>query len=508
MTDASTGTVYALIDPRTEAVRYVGQTTKPIEVRLAGHLAAPAPLVKGWIEELAVEGRRPEITPIREQVPTAELDLAEREEIALHAASGDLLNVASNAVGNAKRRKASREEAKRREAEEKAMDLSWRQASWRLVADQIRAATGGPMPPSDIPARRIPEAVWETYQSYREAEDWLAHHASGGYLLIPGVGVTTAEDSPEARERQEIRRLRQRCKDVLEDFMRTFSRSFSAIDDGERYGDGIFGRGDDAYEVAFTDPSHMARYLSLIPWAARSLDPWVALADAAGIDRRDAAFAEWVSDDSDTRAAVKLFQGAETPSYLGRRYDRSDTDIASFTLALGAAHIPGFVVPELLTPDLRDRLVKVAKDRQATSEMCNLLQEIDPKALDTVYGKDRLAIADAELGLPAGLAAQVIAKVFGAGHQDPDSEIGKLLQRNAGAFHAPAVPEYADWSGIHIPAMRSATACFCAAGLFDDADGDLLVAAIERSKRTWMPGGRGLQALEELERNLQAKRAA
>jgi hypothetical protein len=56
--------------------------------------------------------------------------------------------------------------------------------------------------------------------------------------------------------------------------------------------------------------------------------------------------------------------------------------------------------------------------------------------------------------------------------------------------------------------MRSATACFCAAGLFDDADGDLLVAAIERSKRTRMPGGRGLQVLEELERNLQAKRAA
>ncbi|MFE2486084.1 hypothetical protein ACFXGR_22840 [Streptomyces mirabilis] len=508
MTDSSTGTIYALIDPRTEAVRYVGQTAKPIEVRLAGHLAAPAPLVKGWIEELAVEGRRPEITPIREHVPAGELDLAEREEIALHAASGDLLNVASNAVGNAKRRKASREEVKRREAEEKAMDLSWRQASWRLVADQVRAATGGPMSPSEIPARRIPEAVWETYQSYREAEDWLGRHPSGGYLLIPGVGLTAAEDSPEAQERQEIRQLRQRCADGLEDFMRTFSRSFSAVDDGERYGDGMFGRGDDAYKVAFADPSHMERYLSLIPWAARSLDPWVALADAAGIDSRDAAFAEWVSDDPDTRAAVKLFQDAVTPGYLGRRYDQWDTDIASFTLALGAAHIPGFVVPELLRSDLRESLVKVAKDRQATGEMCKLLQEIDPKALDTVYGKDRLAIADAELGLPAGLAAQVIAKVFGTDHRGPDSEIGKLLQRNAGAFHTPAVPGYADWSGVHIPAMRSAVACFCAAGLFDGADGDLLEATIERSKRTWMPGGRGLQALEEVERNLQAKRAA
>lgn len=509
MTEAATGTIYALIDPRTETVRYVGQTTKPIEVRLAGHLAAPAPLVKGWIEELAVEGRRPEITPIREDVPAAELDLAEREEITSHAASGDLLNVASNVVGNAKRRKASREEAKRREAEEKAMDLSWRQASWRLVADQVQAAVGGPISPSDVPVRRIPEAVWETYQSYREAEGWLARHSSGGYLLVPGVGLTAADGSPEeVCEREEIRRLKQRCEDGLENFMRAFSRSFCAVDDGERYGDGIFGQGDDAYRVAFTDPSHMARYLSLIPWAARSLDPWVALADAAGIDSRDAAFAEWVSADPDTRAAVKLFQDAGTPGYLGRRYDRWDTDIASFALALGAAHIPGFVIPELLRTDLREKLIKVAKDRQATGGMCKLLQEIDPKALDTVYGKDRLAIADVELGLPVGLAAQVIAKVFGTDHRDPDSEIGKLLQRNAGTFHAPAVPGYADWSGIHIPAMRSAVACFCAVSLFEDAGDDLRDAAIERSKRTWMPGGRGLQALEELERSLQVRHAA
>ncbi|MFE3412175.1 hypothetical protein ACFXMT_28820 [Streptomyces mirabilis] len=172
------------------------------------------------------------------------------------------------------------------------------------------------------------------------------------------------------------------------------------------------------------------------------------------------------------------------------------------------SHIPGFVVPELLRSDLHERPVKVAKDRQATGEMCKLLREIDPKALDTVYGKDRLAIADAELGLPVGLAAQVIAKVFGTDHRDPDSEIRKLLQRNAGVFNTPAVPGYADWSGIHIPAMRSAVACFCAAGLFHGADDDLLESAIERSKRTWMPGGRGLQALEELERNLRAKRAA
>lgn len=200
MTSDPTGTIYALVDPRTFDVRYIGQTTKPIEVRLAGHLAAPAPLVKAWIDELAVEGRRPEITPVREGVAEADLDTAEREEIAAHAEQGDLLNVARNTVGNARRRKVSRLEAKRREAEALAMAQAWGQASWRQVADQIRVATGGPIAPSDVPVHPIPEAVWEAYQSYQEAELWLARHPSSGYLLLPGAGLTEAVDSPEARQ--------------------------------------------------------------------------------------------------------------------------------------------------------------------------------------------------------------------------------------------------------------------------------------------------------------------
>lgn len=125
-----TGTIYGLVDPRTYEVRYIGQTTKPIEVRLAGHLAAPAPLVRAWIEELSFEGHTPQITLIRQDVPANQLDEAEKEEIRAHAEHSDILNVVGNQPGNAKRRKASREETKRRQAEEDAMNLAWRQASW------------------------------------------------------------------------------------------------------------------------------------------------------------------------------------------------------------------------------------------------------------------------------------------------------------------------------------------------------------------------------------------
>lgn len=508
MTSPSNGTIYGLVDPRTGEVRYVGQTTKPIEVRLAGHLAAPAPLVRAWIEGLAVEGCLPQIVPLREGVAATQLDTAEREEIKAHSEQRDLLNVASNVLGNARRKKAGQEEAKRREAEERAMNLAWRQASWRQIADQIRDATGGPTSPGDIPVHPIPDAVWDTYLSYQEADRRLKESLAEGYLLLPGVGVTIPGDSPEAQEKREARQIRQLCEDALRRYVRSYCCSFSRVDEGGRRGEGVFGRGEDAYTIAFDDPGQMARYLTLIPWAARGLDPWVAVAREAGIDTREDTFVDWVSEDPTTRQAVGLFQAAGTPEYLGRRYDRGDTDIASFMLALGAAHIPGFVVPELLKLELRDTLTKVAKDRQATRAMCDLLQQIDPQALDTVYGRDRLADSDDALGLPAGLSARVIRQIFGSDQRGPDDRVGKLLQRHSGQFDTPAVPEYADWTGIHIPAMRAAAACFTESGLFVEADTAACERVVREVKCTWLPGARGLSELDDLEARLRAVHSA
>ncbi|GCD40381.1 hypothetical protein GKJPGBOP_08238 [Streptomyces paromomycinus] len=500
------GTIYGLVDPRTDEVKYVGKTTKPITARLADHLAAPAPAVRVWIEELAIDGRRPEIVPLREDVPAPQLDAAEREEIATRAERGDLLNIVGNKQGNARRRKASRQEAQRRKSEEEAVRQAWQQASWRQVADQIRAATGGPMPPSDIPARPVPAPVWDLYLAFHEADQVARQHEALLYPFLTRPGVKTEKTTSSTLGIEDAYAQR-RCTDpALERYMRAYCATFSWVDEGDRWGtkQGVFGRGDSAYKQDFRDSPHLARYLSLIAWAGRALDPWVALADKAGIGPGSGGFTEWVSDDNATREAIRLFQKT-APGWLGIRYQEWDTTVADFMLALGTAHIPGFAVPDLLKGNLQKRLNEVAGDRQATRAMCRLLQSINPRALDAVYGRDELAESDTTLGLPPGTSAEVVRHVYGSGRGDPNDRTAKLLQRHTGQFDAIDMPDYLNWTGIHVPAMRVAAASFCLAGLFPDAAGASREELLRTVTRTWMPDERALRDLDELEEEMRLR---
>lgn len=500
MTTEATGTIYVLVDPRTNEVRYIGQTTKPIEVRLAGHLAAPAPLVRAWIEELSFEGYTPQIVPIRENVPADRLDEAEKEEIRAHAERGDILNVAGNQPGNTKRRKASREEAKRRQAEEDAMNLAWRQASWRQVADQIRDATGGPISPADVPIRKIPTAVWSAYQEYREVDRHLKANPSTGYLLHPGGGVTVAGDSTQDQERRDAHLRRSNVETALEQYLRAYCGAFSSVDSGDRWGskEGVHARGWESYRNEFRDADHMAQHLSLIPWAARAMDPWVALAREAGIDKKESEFVEWVSDDPATREAIDLYR-ATTPGWLGVVRQDWDRDVATYALALGAAHIPGFTVPHLLEGALHEWLTKLARDHQATREMCLLLQRINPQALNAVYGRDALAESDEALGLPAGTSAKVIRQIYGSDFHDHNDRAAKLLQRHTGEFDTAEIPDYSGWKGPDIPAMRVIAATFYSAGLFPHAGQTVGGELLDVVTSTWKPTRHGLENLMELE---------
>ncbi len=84
--------IYALIDPRTEKVRYVGQSREVFE-RLKQHLRreAWAPVYKSeWLRELREAGFMPTLR-LLEEVSEEDADAAERRQIAFYA-SPDLLN--------------------------------------------------------------------------------------------------------------------------------------------------------------------------------------------------------------------------------------------------------------------------------------------------------------------------------------------------------------------------------------------------------------------------------
>jgi len=92
-------TIYALIDPRDETTRYVGQTRSDLDVRLAAHVSGRAwgdTPKDTWIRDLMSAGVRPSIQSLA--VSDADsADAMEREQIETLVAQGcKLVNVRHN----------------------------------------------------------------------------------------------------------------------------------------------------------------------------------------------------------------------------------------------------------------------------------------------------------------------------------------------------------------------------------------------------------------------------
>lgn len=91
--------VYALLDPRTREIRYVGETVRDPRKRLSQHMLAAAkqttPPVNAWMRGLANVGERPEILEIESCVDVQQMHSAEEFWIEQFRAIGaSLLNVA------------------------------------------------------------------------------------------------------------------------------------------------------------------------------------------------------------------------------------------------------------------------------------------------------------------------------------------------------------------------------------------------------------------------------
>jgi hypothetical protein len=94
--------IYELIDPRTQAIRYVGITVNP-KARYLDHCRDSLPVAKGdWVNELIEQGLAP-IMNIRETIMEGEEFALEREKywIQTYAAQGiDLLNIKSMPISD------------------------------------------------------------------------------------------------------------------------------------------------------------------------------------------------------------------------------------------------------------------------------------------------------------------------------------------------------------------------------------------------------------------------
>lgn len=68
--------IYALRDPDTDDIHYVGQSSNPA-ARLQGHMRNPATKLEPWLAKLAVQGRKPVIQILEE---TTSMDADEKEQ--------------------------------------------------------------------------------------------------------------------------------------------------------------------------------------------------------------------------------------------------------------------------------------------------------------------------------------------------------------------------------------------------------------------------------------------
>jgi len=97
------GMVYALVDPRTDSVCYVGHTTQSLDKRLSNHMSAakrsPDRPVCSWINELTEQGCSPLARVLEMIGPGSDWESIERGWIAHYRKVGWLANLTDGGLG-------------------------------------------------------------------------------------------------------------------------------------------------------------------------------------------------------------------------------------------------------------------------------------------------------------------------------------------------------------------------------------------------------------------------
>lgn len=425
----ATGTIYALVDPRDNQKRYIGQTTRTLAERYAG---AFAPAVRAWIAELRAAGHRPLIIPVAEDVPAAGLLAAESEEITrILAAGGSLLNQHSTVhgrnLGNQRRETAR---------------LAARQAAWRELADAAMSVLGGPLPPGELATVEIPEPVWRFL---------LAMRQEGDSNSPPSIELLERQEKAARALWLSIAPAWSNLRNLQDtDFGEWLEHHFASI-----------------AESPCETRDLTSRHLSLTVWYMVAVHPWRQLAELGALTSDDASFAAWAGRDPGTREGLELLASRRDGqlAILSHRRDGSAGRVTSGLLGAVAAAYSG-TVPEVIRPEITKVLEDLAADHMLTRPMADFLARLNPGAVDSVFGRDIAADVDRDLGLPAGTTARVLQEVAGRVGGKPGTGISRVIDRAARELPVAALPDYRGWwRGPRIVTARVVSASLVSRGL-------------------------------------------
>lgn len=465
---AKTGTVYVLIDPRDDRVRYVGATTQMLKDRLQGHMTRAAARVKAWIDDLAADGLTPRIEPISEGVPESQLRDREREEITRRLIAGDrLLNEAATAQG--------RRHIERRSEEER---IERERSAWEHVANQVRSIVGGPLAPGDVAPIPISPTVMTDYQALLRARDEAAR-------------VPAATEFERAVQKTQFDRAHEQISEALWRSVQPFWGELRGIAD-RRFDEVLEGRVYAAFKEPWADLEDLPRYLALLPWGIMAVGPWAALAERAGMDITGAEFIDWVSDDVDVREAlhVLLVRAGGRMGPLSALDNFNNLSRPSTGLiAMTAAHSTSFELPRVLNGQVVAFLESIVRDGQLTPAMGDLLQRLDRGALDRLLGPNIVAGVDAQLGLPAGASTDVLTLVLERSTAQNMDSLRRIVNRAKGRFPTVETPDFRFFVGNTVPMLRSITASLVASGAIP-SPADQTPAEVVAEVRTLWHGDR------------------
>ena len=468
-TAPATGTLYTLTDPRTNTVRYVGQTTKTLPVRLAGHLTNPARKVAPWIDELADAGLQPVISAIREGIPAADLLAAEREEITRRLLDGELLlNEASTSAGRKILRQRAEDARKER-----------RRAAWEHLAHQTRHAVGGPPAPGPIPPVSLPDGLWEHLPWIWQTKEHLEQRD----LFPPGGPIDEEGLALELR----LLDTRNRFSDALFDYVSAAWPRIWNTDDNET-ADELERWVKGAIDVRTGSAADMARLISLAPWCLVAVSPWASLAERAGLSLEPAPFIDWVSDGADVQEALRFVSALRpqlftTLARIDPPYDRMR--MGDYLAIATAAHT-SVDVPEELARDAERLLHELGRQKMLTQPMADLLGALDPTALNQLFGRDLAAAADTDLGLPPGTAAAVLAHILEAG-PGTFGTLDRVVDRATGKLPTRPYPDYSSWHGKSTRRAEAVVYTLVGAGLIAPPEGRTRDDVMDRARELWRP---------------------